>query len=167
MKKKRSLDDYYEAYAQDVYRYLLFLSKDVETVKDCLQETFFRAYLHVEELSDEKVKPWLFRVARNVWIDYKRKNSRVHPYDGIFDQEDTKALLPIDALLVKERLQTTLTHIEQLSDQQKQAIVLVGIHELSQAEAASVLGISPGHLRIVLFRARKALRQKEREIEDG
>ncbi|SES94734.1 RNA polymerase sigma-70 factor, ECF subfamily [Salinibacillus kushneri] len=71
-----NLDDIYQSYIQEISRYLLSLTHDRYLAEDLVQETFFRAYLHIEELNDQKMKPWLFKVAYHVFIDHMRKNKR-------------------------------------------------------------------------------------------
>ncbi|WP_349408273.1 sigma factor [Pseudalkalibacillus sp. SCS-8] len=55
--RKDSLDRLYEEYAHDVFRYLFSLSRDDGIAEDIMQETFYRAYLEIEQLTDEKIKP--------------------------------------------------------------------------------------------------------------
>lgn len=60
----------------DVYRFLLSMTKDKHLAEDLLQETFMRAYIHIHSYDHSKVKPWLFQVARNAFIDYVRKHKK-------------------------------------------------------------------------------------------
>lgn len=85
----QSLDEIYRFYMHNVYRYLFSLCRDVHLAEDLLQETFFRAYLHIEELHDEKVKPWLFRVAHHVFIDHHRREKRHVVKDELFFRQFT------------------------------------------------------------------------------
>lgn len=74
--KRNSLDEIYQMYVMDIYRYLRSLCGDHHAAEDLMQETFYRAYLYLEDCKDEKIKPWLFRVAYNAFVDYKRKEGR-------------------------------------------------------------------------------------------
>lgn len=126
-----------------------------------MQETFYRAYLHIEELQGDKVKPWLFTVAHRVLIDYKRKEKRVTPKEGAyFDLQCSKGELD-EQLLVQERLEQTKAAIHKLPELQKQAIWLIGYYDFTHKEASRIMGVNTNHLRILLFRARKALRNME------
>lgn len=159
---KQSLDKLYEKYAEDLYRYLLFLSHDHNIVEDLVQESFYRAYLHMEELHEEKVKPWLFRVAHNAFIDQKRKERKQTLKENDFFDGKSDSLFVEERLVMRERLHTTFQHIALLPDRQKHAILLVGVNQFSQKEAARIIGVTDAHFRILLFRARQTLRQKER-----
>lgn len=74
--KPNSLDELYQIYVQDIYAYLRSLCHDHYLAEDLMQETFYRAYLYLENCREDKIKPWLFRVAYNAFVDYTRKAKR-------------------------------------------------------------------------------------------
>ena len=86
--KLNSLESVYQYYVKDVYRYLYSLSSDHHAAEDLVQETFYRAYLFLENWKDERIKPWLFRVAHNAYVDYQRKASRSIVKDAVFRSAD-------------------------------------------------------------------------------
>ncbi|HOL39768.1 MAG: RNA polymerase sigma factor [Dictyoglomaceae bacterium] len=73
---------YFEKYGEEIYRYLRRLTRDEETAKDLLQETFLRAMR--SSVDDEKAKNYLFRIAHNLAIDYFNETKRFVdvPLDG-------------------------------------------------------------------------------------
>ncbi len=71
------LDDAFEAYVDDLYRYLFSLSKNHHTAEDLVQETFYRAYLQLLEDDISQIKPWLFKVAYHAFIDFTRKQKQL------------------------------------------------------------------------------------------
>ena len=83
MEVKNPLETVYKLYLNDVYKYLLHLSKHPQTAQDLTQETFYRAYLYLDNYQGEKVKPWLLHVARNVFIDCCRKEKRHISIDSV------------------------------------------------------------------------------------
>jgi RNA polymerase sigma-70 factor, ECF subfamily len=44
-----NLDTVYQSYVKDIYRYLRSLCGDHHTAEDLVQETFYRAYLYLED----------------------------------------------------------------------------------------------------------------------
>lgn len=56
-----TIDEIYQMYMNDVYRFLLSMTKDKHLAEDLLQETFMRAYIHIHSYDHSKVKPWLFK----------------------------------------------------------------------------------------------------------
>src|SRR5690242_3171939 len=64
----------YSLYAKALRRYVEQFSPDPASAEDIVQETFIRAWRHLPRLSadDRPVRPWLYRVARNLMIDANR-----------------------------------------------------------------------------------------------
>jgi RNA polymerase sigma-70 factor (ECF subfamily) len=164
--EKWTLDDLYRYYLNDVYRFLLSLARDHHVAEDLVQETFYRAYVAFDKADVDKVKPWLFRVARNVFIDHYRKHKRVIPSD---DSEFTSIPGPDSPerdLLLKEELAETRQWIEKLPEKQKQALLLCDVQQLAYKEAAEIMGVTLSHFKILVFRARQALRQSKERSEN-
>jgi RNA polymerase sigma-70 factor (ECF subfamily) len=61
----------YSLYAKALRRYVEQFSPDPASAEDIVQETFIRAWRHLPRLTadDRPVRPWLYRVARNLMID--------------------------------------------------------------------------------------------------
>src|SRR6201992_3153736 len=64
----------YSHYAKALHGYVDQFCPDRASADDIVQETFIRAWHHLPQLSadDRPVRPWLFRVARNLMIDANR-----------------------------------------------------------------------------------------------
>lgn len=161
-----SLDDLYKSYFHDLYRFLLSLCHNHHTAEDLLQETFYRAYLYLENYKDEHVKTWLFTVARNVFIDHYRKQKRTvikdQPYFKQFEHDDKQ---PVDHVLLADYLDGIINDINELPEKQKQAIILRDFHDFSYKEGAKVMNVSVANFKVSLFRGRQAIREKQGDKE--
>src|SRR6266851_5353428 len=64
----------YRGHAAALHGYVERFCTDRATADDVVQETFIRAWRHLPQLSadDRPIRPWLFRVARNLLIDAQR-----------------------------------------------------------------------------------------------
>ncbi|OXS60959.1 hypothetical protein B1A99_05355 [Cohnella sp. CIP 111063] len=80
---------------RDLQNYCRYLTKSKWDAEDLLQETLLKAlvfFLHTEPYVD--VKPFLIRVARNLWIDACRKRQRRRLFaereraSGVFEHSD-------------------------------------------------------------------------------
>ena len=67
---------WYEQYKTGIYRYALSILKDPHGAEDVLQETFLRLLSGKHVVREEKIQPWLYRVARNCCYDVMRKRER-------------------------------------------------------------------------------------------
>src|SRR5690242_13948114 len=85
----------YARHAPALRRYVGRFCPDRASADDIVQETFIRAWRHLPQLSsgDLPVRPWLFRVARNLLIDaYRAARSRpvtVWPQPAEEGRDDT------------------------------------------------------------------------------
>lgn len=55
------IEEIYKVYINDVYRYLFSLSRSHHVAEDLMQETFYRAFLYLEDYENQKVKSWLLK----------------------------------------------------------------------------------------------------------
>ena len=131
--------------------------RDVEEVKEAVQETFFRVFRHLRGYDERKdFHGWLVRISVNVCRDLLRRRGRVSDpiheetlvgeadaeRDAIRHQELTALRRAIDSLPTKERL----------------AVVLHDIEGLTTGEVALALGNRAATVRVQLSHAREKLR---------
>jgi RNA polymerase sigma-70 factor (ECF subfamily) len=161
MEQRQNVESIYKRYLNDVYRYLLHLSKIPQTAADLTQETFYRAYLYLENYKGEKVKPWLLRVARNTFIDWYRREKRHLPIDpaALEVLENKSTAGPEEKFIVAEELQEWLVLVASLPSRQKQTVLYCDYYGFTYQEAAEILGISLINVKVSLFRGRKKLRE--------
>ncbi|MBO88626.1 MAG: RNA polymerase sigma-70 factor [Rickettsiales bacterium] len=141
-----------------VSRYATYILGDNVLSEDVAQETFIRLMkkAHTWEPGSSTLKAWLFKVARNLCIDYKRKK-RSDPIETAHDLAD-----PQDDNATDRRIDianAVKTALDSLPERQKTAIVLVHYEGFSGAETAKLLGISVEAVESLLARARRNLRQ--------
>ncbi|OAB46278.1 sigma-70 family RNA polymerase sigma factor [Paenibacillus glacialis] len=166
--KPNTLDQLYRTHMMDVYRYLRLLCRDDATAEDLVQETFYRAYIHLENYQEERVKPWLFKVAYNTFIDMKRKENRsvVRNSECFHGIAAPSVLRPDAEVLRKEVMEEVREWIATLPELQQQALLLYDMNHLSYQEAANIMGVTLSHFKILLFRARQGMR-RSRERSDA
>lgn len=162
-------DNFFIVYANDIYRYLLSLCQDHHLSEDLLQETFYRAYLHINELNPENIKPWLFRVSHNLFIDYLRKNKRLSFMSDEQLERKTDNTNIEKEVITNEKLKGVVTKINLLPPNQKYAVILCDINDLNYKECAEVMGVTVASFKSTLYRARQSLRKlqnKEEGLDD-
>lgn len=160
--KRNSLDEIYQLYVMDIYRYLRSLCGDHYAAEDLMQETFYRAYLYLEDCRDEKIKPWLFRVAYNAFVDYRRKEGRSTVQSEEFFIQLTHPDMTESMLLRQERWEEIWVSVAELPDKQRHALLLYDFHGLSYREASDIMNVGLSQYKILIFRARQKLREAER-----
>lgn len=147
----------YKRYVNDLYRYLFSLSNDHYLAEDMVQETFYRAYLYLENNQLDSVKPWLFKVGYRVFIDNTRKRKKIILKEKVEEKIDYET--PEHHVLVKDGLGRLLNLIRNLPEKEAHAILLCDFHQLRLSEAADVMNINLNTLKSHLSRGRKKLKE--------
>jgi RNA polymerase sigma-70 factor, ECF subfamily len=164
MNKRTSLEAIYEQYFHDVYRYIYSLCHHTALTEDIVQETFYRSYDYLDSLKDEKVKPWLFKVAYHTFIDMYRKEQRHIQYALNAVQQSVPS--PEDQLVVKQDIERWFTVANELSEMQRNIIQLRDYHHFSYDEIANLTGLTLANVKVQLFRARKMVQKKLQERDE-
>lgn len=118
------LEELYNTYRTDLYRYLCHLTHDPAEAEDLLSETFLRALrrLHTYR-GDCAVKTWLFGIAHNVWLESLRKRRPTVSADDLLETYLTDDTLPdhTDTRLQWQRVQALL---QQKDDRARRVVQL-------------------------------------------
>lgn len=76
------VQDLYTKFYRELLAYCAAMTKSKASAEDLVQETFLRAFTHwedVEDLSTSQCRTWLYKTARNLFIDQRRKQARETP----------------------------------------------------------------------------------------
>ncbi|WP_170885674.1 RNA polymerase sigma factor [Bacillus alkalicellulosilyticus] len=162
-----SIDQLYNKHAHDVYYYILSLCRNHHLAEEITQETFYRAYVFIDQYDGERIKAWLFKVAYHTFVDVTRKNKRILTEgEPFFQQQPDESRTPEQTYEITEALAEAGQFISRLPQKQQQAILLHDIHELSYQEAAEILEVTIGYFKILLYRARQTLRQERSKYDE-
>lgn len=128
---------------------------DPEIAADAVQEAFISAFRHADSFrGDAAVTTWLHRIVVNSCLDRVR---RIKPAVPLPD-DDLGALADHHDHhhSVEVRLDVHAA-LERLPEGQRMALVLVDMHGLSVAEAASILDVAEGTVKSRCARGRAAM----------
>jgi len=108
--QRQQLENLYKQYAKPLYFYLLKLCGSTQLAEDLTQEAFVRATVYLHTYEEEEARAWLFKVARNAYLDEWRKQQRWQtiPILSIFSSKKEMISpygLPEESLLTQERNQ--------------------------------------------------------------
>lgn len=153
-----NLESFYSSYANDVYRYLYSLCGQSFLAEDLLQDTFYKAFLHLEDNDIDNLKTWLFKVAYYTFIDYQRKNKRIILYEKIGEYLSPDHETPETKYIQSEQCLEILNLMSKLSSEERQAILLCDFHDLKLQEASEILSLNLNTLKTHLYRGRNKLK---------
>lgn len=163
----REFHEIYERYGNDVYRYLLCLTKDKDLAEEFTQETFYRAIKNIKKFNGKSsMYSFLCAIGRNAFFDYLRKNKKIDrnvEVNEILYEYKTPEEICSD-LEVNENL---YREIEKLDSPGREILKLHLIFDVSLKAISEIYGKSESFARVVLFRARKKLKERLRKYDEG
>ncbi len=149
----REFFETYEPLRADLYRYCRHLTRSPWDAEDLAQDTLARAFVTLAQMGSAPPNPraWLFRVASNLWIDRTRRQRREEP---LSPEHGEASLGAADRRGAREAAGTLLG---QLSPQERAAVVLKDVLDLSLEEVAESLATTVGAVKAALHRGRGKL----------
>jgi RNA polymerase sigma-70 factor (ECF subfamily) len=156
-----AFDAVHDAFNTRLFNFLARLSRRREVAEDLLEETWLRLVSRATHLRpDTQLGPWLFTVARNLYVSYRRsrmlEDSHSAGLIGLWPSGSPRPS-PFDAAAANETARRLEDAIGALPVAHREALLLVAIEGLRPAEAAQVCSVSPEAMRQRLSRARAAL----------
>lgn len=132
--------------------------RDYQQAEDLTHETFLKAYLHMDSFEKKSsVKTWLFSIARNITIDFLRKNKRITVLNNQQFTEADKRPLPEEMVVFKENSLELYNALGKLKESHREILILRKIKGMSIEETARILNCSETKVKSLLFRALPAL----------
>ena len=155
MAPKNKMEEIYDKYYKDVYRFVLALSKNPHTAEDITQETFVKAIKGVDRFKgDCDIKVWLCQIAKNSFFTYAgRQKKETVSVDMDASTEDTGHDLILDTI---DKEQAIKIHkvLHDLSEPYKEVFTLRVFGELKFAQIAEIFGKTESWARVTYHRAR-------------
>jgi RNA polymerase sigma-70 factor, ECF subfamily len=139
-------------------RYARSLTRDVTAADDLVQDCLTRALAKVhlwQEGTD--LRAWLFTILHNQYVNQVRRAVREGTAVALSDTESVLTSAPSQGKRLELRdLERALA---KLPEEQRSALLLVGMEGMRYEEVADVLAVPVGTIRSRLSRGREALRQ--------
>ena len=146
-----------------IYRYIYVrCGFHKEVAEDITQETFIKAWNNRDKYDSEKasLKTWLFRIARNLMIDYFRKNK----YQTI---ELDESLIAGDEFISKIEIsddyKKVINSMERLKQKERDLLVLRYVDELEIEEIAQIIKKNNVATKVAIHRALNKLKVEVNE----
>ena len=153
-----AFDALYAALAVPVRQYLTALARDRGHAQDLLQETFLQLHRSRRAYRTElPVRPWIFTIARHVWLMDRRTRSRRPRTEGELPELPVPA--EIERVADRDALRRALAGV---SPDRREALLLHHVWGFSFAEIAQMLGISTAAAKLRSSRGMTDLRERLR-----
>ncbi len=152
------LEDLYGNFYKEMLAYCTAMTKSGASAEDLVQETYLRAFTHwddLEDLSRAQRRAWLYRTARNLFIDQVRKQSRETSAD-----ENQLAVAAVEEDLSQAAVAQL---IARLPESEKPIFVMRYFEGYNARELGEIFNLPPATVRSRLASAKRRLREWIRE----
>lgn len=149
-----------EQYADRLFRFAFSSLRNREQAEDVVQESFARVWEKVKTVDFAKAKSYLFTTAHHAMIDEVRQRQRTSDIEELTTFADPKGVPYPD---VNEILHKALAT---LPEAQRNAVLLRDYEGYSYQEIGDITGMSEAQVKINIFRARTALRNHLKSIDN-
>lgn len=154
-------------YKSKIFTTIYLIVKDRDVAEDLFQDVLMKIVrmIRAGKYNDEgKFLPWAARIARNLAIDYFRKNQRApfqresHDYDSLAKLGKTEDCIE-DNIIKDENSRYLRGLIQQLPDKQREVLIMRSYADLSFKEIAEMTNVSIntalGRMRYALINLKK------------
>ena len=150
-----------EQYADRLFRFAFASLRNREQAEDVVQESFTRVWEHVEAVDFATAKTYLFTTAHHAMVDEVRLRQR---FVSIEEQtpsieDSTESRYPDVNDVLNKALAT-------LPEAQRNALILRDYEGYSYREIGDITGLSEAQVKVNIFRARTALKNKLKSIDN-
>ncbi len=162
-----AFDRFVEHFRSRIFHYSWLMCGQPEDAEEVAQETLLKVFENFAALREpERVRPWVFRIARNACLMQRRKSVFAPAHELSLDElppgaEAADEASPADTRMLRAELRAVLDRaIMELPPAYRPVVVLRDIEELSTEDTAQILDLSPDVVKTRLHRGRVAMRQK-------
>lgn len=165
-----------EHFRAKIFRYSWLMCGHREDAEEVAQDTLLKVFESFDQLREpERVRPWIFRIARNACLMKRRKSVFAPAHELSLEQflpsmdpagsERKRQIadwsrLPDRQLLDAELKKALDQAIGGLPEAYKSVMLLRDVEELSTLETAQILDVTEDVVKMRLHRARLAVRQQ-------
>ncbi|TAK13564.1 MAG: sigma-70 family RNA polymerase sigma factor [Anaerolineae bacterium] len=147
----------YDAYVDRLYRFVYYRVSDEPLAEDLTSRVFLKAWENLQGYRDRGLSfgAWLFSIARNTVIDHYRtikQEQSLETAGPLVDEEDPESLLRRT-----QQGDQLANALRQLTDDQREVLVLKFIEGYDTNEIAGFVGKKPGAVRALQMRGLQAL----------
>jgi RNA polymerase sigma-70 factor (ECF subfamily) len=164
---RRLVDKYARMAGTVIWR----VTGDREVVEDLVQETFMRAFRGLPYFDRRaKLSTWIYTIAHRVAIDHRRQSGRWRE-ESLENDEALRARTdsqvapgpdPETAATHEQFARIVRDEIAELPDKYRIPLTLAALDELDHETIAEMIGVRPGSVKTLIFRARALLKERIR-----
>jgi RNA polymerase sigma-70 factor (ECF subfamily) len=159
----RAFSELYRRHVDMIYRYTYARVRDATVAEDLTAQVFLKAFEGLPNYQPRGApfSAWLYRIAHARTVDYWRQQQRRKEV-VLLDSLPATDPLPEDVVVARSEWDAAVDLLAQLTDDQRDVIILRFIEEMSLAEVADTLDKTVGAVKALQHRALASLARLQR-----
>ena len=155
---KQAVGELYQRHVDMIYRYTYARVRDAIVAEDLTAQVFLKALegLSHYEHTGVPFRAWLYRIAHARTVDYWRKQQRRQEVE-LMETLPARGPLPEEIVATRSEWDTAVALMGQLTDDQRDVLVLRFIEQMSLAEVAETMNKTVGAIKALQHRALASL----------
>lgn len=148
----------YDSYASKIYRHVYLRVNSKETAEDIVSNVFLKAWEYGRNNKIKNFRPFLYKIANNLTIDFYRQKGRVWHLEDMNDDiisRDSNYDVEIDKNISLEAIKKS---IDELNPEMRDVLIMRYIDGLSVKEISGIIRKSENSVYIATHRALKELK---------
>jgi RNA polymerase sigma-70 factor (ECF subfamily) len=151
-----------------LFNFFLRLTGNRSASEDLVQDVFFRILKYRETyLSQSRFTVWMYQIARNVHVDYLRKQKPELPLDEQFEEPAADAPDTVERLSTGEETAKLRKALDRLPLRKREILLLSRFQGMKYREIAELMGCDIGSIKSTIHRAIKELGKIYFELQGG
>jgi RNA polymerase sigma-70 factor (family 1) len=152
---RKVFDEHY----QSLRNYLFYLSGDTGWSDDAVQQVFLVVWEKRNSLREGNLQPFLFKVARNLFLKEKRRERVMLRFDSLYNESDG-VFTPEEIFLDRESDSRLQKAMSELPEKCRTVFLMSRIDEMTNQQLANAMGISVKAIEKHITKALKLLRRQ-------
>lgn len=153
-----SFEEIVKRHKNSIIYFIQRYTKNIDIAEDLAQDVFLYVLIHKKNYRFEySLKTYLYTIAKSKALNYIKREKRIvaideKEYENIKDVEELE-----EKVFKNERAENLKNAIQKLKLEYQNVIYLADIEELSYKEIGHVLNKTTSNVKILIYRARRAL----------
>ncbi len=159
----------YKKYKDPIFAYIFYLSNNYLEAEEICQDVFLKVYLNIDKFEGRSsFKTWIYRIAKNTFLEFKRKEKRevlTNEIDVFEKPKDYHQSIPEDHLENMEKNLVIQKTLGEISEKYRTFIILRDMQNLSYQEISEITDTKLSTVKVNIYRARKQFQNIYNKLE--
>ena len=150
----------YDRYSKNVYGYFVRMTRDTDVSRDLTQNVFLKVIRYCQSWKEDRVfAHWLFRIARNILVDYYRGARKFYDLNDEPELAERDQADSVRAMEARESYDFLLDAMAKLPPGYRELIELNRFQGFSYREIAETISSNENAVKVKTFRAIQKLKE--------